>query len=78
MNMTLRPDGYMPRLFDRKLEDYLSTFGAVYVKGPKNCGKTWMSRNHSSSEIQLDNRTIEAVKVDSGIALKGDNPHLID
>lgn len=34
---------YKPRLIDRKLEEYLNTFGAVCVEGPKWCGKTWSS-----------------------------------
>lgn len=30
---------YKPRMIDRKLEEYLNTFGAVCVEGPKWCGK---------------------------------------
>ncbi|MBO4568431.1 MAG: AAA family ATPase [Candidatus Methanomethylophilaceae archaeon] len=76
--MTLRPDGYMERMQDRKMDLYLRTFGAVYVKGPKNSGKTWLSRNHSASEIQLDSEAVRAVRVDRAIALEGESPRLID
>jgi len=76
--MTLRPEGYMDRLLDKKMSAYLKTFGAVYVKGPKNSGKTWISRNHCASEIQLDSEAISAVEVDHSIALNGDSPRLID
>lgn len=46
---------YKPRLIDRKLEEYLNTFGAVCVEGPKWCGKTWSSSYHSNSEIMIGN-----------------------
>jgi len=76
--MTLRPEGYIDRLLDKRFDSYLKTFGAVYVKGPKNSRKTWMSRNHSSSEIQIDTETIEAIAIDRSIALERDEPRLID
>ena len=46
---------YKPRMIDRKLEEYLNTFGAVCVEGPKWCGKTWSSSYHSNSEIMIGN-----------------------
>ncbi|MBR6203907.1 MAG: ATP-binding protein [Candidatus Methanomethylophilaceae archaeon] len=76
--MTLKPEGYLDRLLDKKMDSYLRTFGAVYVKGPKNSGKTWMSRNHSLSEIQIDTETLDAVEIDRSIALEGEAPRLID
>ena len=76
--MTLTPQGYRPRLIDSRFDTYLNTFGAVYVRGPKGCGKTWASRNQASSEIQLNRDVLEAVRTDRAIALRGDAPHLID
>ena len=42
---------YKPRIIDQQIEDYLATFGAVCIEGPKWCGKTWSSSYHSKSEI---------------------------
>ena len=42
---------YKPRIIDKQIEDYLATFGAVCIEGPKWCGKTWSSSYHSKSEI---------------------------
>ena len=39
--MTLRKKGYKDRLIDKKIARYLNIFGAIYIKGPKWCGKTW-------------------------------------
>ena len=30
---------YRPRVIDSQIEEYLSTFGAVCIEGPKWCGK---------------------------------------
>lgn len=45
----LTPDGYVKRIIDNKLERLLKIYGAICIEGPKWCGKTWTSRNHSSS-----------------------------
>ena len=44
---------YRPRFVDKMVEDYLETFGAVVIEGPKWCGKTWTSSMHSRSEFLL-------------------------
>ena len=44
---------YKPRIIDTKVEEYLSAFGAVCIEGPKWCGKTWTSAQHSKSEIYI-------------------------
>ena len=38
---------------EKKIEEYLSVFGAVSIEGPKWCGKTWTSKYHSNSEFLL-------------------------
>ena len=74
---------YRPRLVDKRLDFYLSTFGAVCVEGPKWCGKTWTCTMHSKSEFLVGhpagnfaNRKLATLDVNR--ALEGDAPHLID
>ena len=50
----LTPNGYVPRLIESELAEYLATFGAVEVDGPKWCGKTWTSLAFAESVIHLD------------------------
>lgn len=32
-------ENYKPRIIDKKIEKYLSIFGAICIEGPKWCGK---------------------------------------
>ena len=43
--MTLTPTGYRPRVIDAELARCLKLFGAVEIRGPKWCGKTWAGLN---------------------------------
>ena len=47
--MAINEKEYRKRLIEKKLEDYLSVFGAVSIEGPKWCGKTWTSLRLSKS-----------------------------
>ena len=81
--MTVDKSKYIPRLIDGTIKDYLSSFGAVCIEGPKWCGKTWTSIMHSSSVYLLtdpkDNfANRELAKLDVTKALEGTAPHLID
>ncbi len=74
---------YKRRLIDIKVEEYLNTFGAVCIEGPKWCGKTWTSRQHAKSEFfvgnpagNFQNRRLAELDVNS--ILVGDAPRLID
>ena len=74
---------YRPRLIDKRLDFYLSTFPAVVVEGPKWCGKTWTSTMHAKSAFMLadplnnfSNR--EIARLDVNKALEGAVPHLVD
>ncbi len=74
---------YKERLIDKKIDLYLSTFGAILIEDPKWCGKTWTSRYHSNSEFLLslpngnfNNRRIAEIIPD--MALQGEHPRLID
>ena len=74
---------YLSRLVDRRLDLYLSTFGAVCVEGPKWCGKTWTCTMHANSEFLVGNpqgnfANRQLARLDVNRALKGDAPHLID
>lgn len=74
---------YKPRIVDKKVKEYLQTFGAVCIEGPKWCGKTWTSSYHSNSEIKLgdpagnfQNRQLAQLAPEA--VLEGENPRLID
>ncbi len=77
--MPLRKKEYIDRLVDKKLEDYLSIFGAVSIEGPKWCGKTWASLNHANSVALLDDEeTREKAKLSLDLILNNEKPELID
>lgn len=75
--------GYMPRLIDRQINEYLNTFGAVNIEGPKWCGKTWSALYHSKSAIfigdpegEFQNRRL--AELSPSLVLDGVTPRLID
>jgi len=81
--MSLKKSGYLPRIADAKLKEYLEIFGAVSVEGPKWCGKTWTSLNFANSVNYImdpsggySNR--ERARLDPALALEGLHPRLID
>ena len=74
---------YKPRIIDKTIIQYLKSFGAVCVEGPKWCGKTWTSSYHSSSEfsvgdpsVNFKNRVLAQMSPD--LVLNGEKPRLID
>lgn len=74
---------YKPRIIDNRLKEYLATFGAVCVEGPKWCGKTWTSSFHSNSEIfigdpagNFQNRNL--AQMSPALVLEGAIPRLVD
>jgi len=75
--------GYRPRIIDSQVEEYLATFSAVCIEGPKWCGKTWTSSFHSNSAVYIgdpagnfQNRKLAEMSPD--LVLNGDAPRLID
>ena len=81
--MTLKKDGYVPRLIDGELKRYLSVFGAVNITGPKWCGKTWAAYNCCNSATLIadpkgnyQNRRL--AMTDPTLIFKDDIPQLID
>ena len=77
--MSLRKKNYIDRLIDKKIEEYLSIFGAVSIEGPKWCGKTWASLNHANSVVLLDEEEVrEKAKLSLELILNDKKPELID
>ena len=79
----MKKNEYRPRIIDKQVDEYLKTFGAVCIEGPKWCGKTWTSAFHSESAIYLSdpvgnfqNRQLAEISPD--LILEGDSPRLID
>lgn len=77
--MSLRKKDYINRLVDKKIEEYLSIFGAVSIEGPKWCGKTWASLNHANSAVYLDDEeTKQRADLSLDLILNEEKPELID
>lgn len=74
---------YRPRIIDERIRNYLLTFGAICIEGPKWCGKTWTSSYHSNSEIYIGDpsgnfQNRKLAEMSPSIVLEGKNPRLID
>ncbi len=74
---------YKNRMVDNEIKNYLETFGAVCIEGPKWCGKTWSSSYHCNSAIYLgdpegnfQNRRL--AQMSPSLILEGEAPRLID
>ena len=74
---------YRPRVIDKLVDEYLTIFGAVCIEGPKWCGKTRTSNEHSKSSIFLgdprgnfQNRNLAVISPE--LVLQGEYPRLID
>ena len=81
--MNLKPNNYMPRLIDKKIECLLQVSGAISIEGPKWCGKTTTAEQVAKSVIYMDNPSNRAAYMSLAqsnpmVLLKGDNPRLID
>jgi len=81
--MSLQKNGYINRIVDTKIKEYLTLFGAVSIEGPKWCGKTWTSLNHASSVVYImdpvggySNRAL--AQINPALILSGDTPRAID
>lgn len=79
----MKRQDYRPRIIDKTLQEYLSTFGAVCVEGPKWCGKTWTSSYHCASEIYLGDpagnfQNRQLAELSPALVLEGEAPRLID
>ncbi|MDO4987000.1 MAG: DUF4143 domain-containing protein [Candidatus Saccharibacteria bacterium] len=73
---------YQSRIADAELRQKL-VVGAVLIKGPKWCGKTWTAEEQANSFLLMDDpdhkeQNIALAKNSPRIALEGDTPRLID
>ena len=76
-------ENYIKRIIDKTVAEYLSTFGAVCIEGPKWCGKTWTSSYHSNSEIFMGDpsgnfQNRQLAQMSPNLILDGKTPRLID
>ena len=75
---------YIERLFDKKLDFYLKTVGAIQIVGPKWCGKSRTAKRDAKTVIDLMKKRerdqyIELAKKAPEVLLNsGDKPILID
>jgi len=77
--VSLKKDGYRPRLIDDKVARHLKIFGAVSIEGPKWCGKTWTGLNHANSVTYMTERSQrDLAKIDPKYIFLADRPQLID
>ena len=74
---------YKSRIIDGIIKEYLKSFGAICIEGPKSCGKTWTSSYHSKSKIMIGDpngnfQNKKLAEISPEIVLEGDKPRLID
>ena len=70
---------YRHRLIDDKISKYLKIFGAISIKGPKWCGKTWSSLMYAKSVTYLTEKSSrDLAKVDPKYIFTENRPQLID
>lgn len=74
---------YMPRIVDEILQFKLRSKGAVWVKGPKWCGKSTTSEQSAKTIIRMQDedtgeQNIALAKISPSDFLKGDTPLLVD
>ena len=77
--MSLKKEGYVSRLIDKKIAKYLTIFGAVSIEGPKWCGKTWTGLNHANSVTYMTEKSQrDMANIDPKYIFLPDRPQLID
>jgi len=81
--MSLQKKGYIRRIVDSKVEEYLHLFGAISIEGPKWCGKTWTALNNANSVVYImdpkdsyNNKTLAGLN--PALILPGATPRVID
>ncbi|MDR2266576.1 MAG: DUF4143 domain-containing protein [Christensenellaceae bacterium] len=74
---------YLPRHADWVLKDMLKTFKAVYITGPKWCGKTTTAERQAKSYLYMQDvnqreNYLKTADVLPSFLLKGSKPRLLD
>ena len=76
-------NNYQPRVVDALLQESLAASGAVWLQGPKWCGKTWTALQVARSALMMQNpdesaNYLQQAMVKPSLLLGGDTPRLID
>lgn len=75
-------EGYLDRIVDAELEKRLKLSGAVHIKGPKWCGKTYTGTKFSKSVLEVTppvrRMIVASLDTNSTSFLNGETPRLID
>lgn len=74
---------YLPRIADGILAEKLEAFGAVYIMGPKWCGKTSTAEQQAKSALYMQDpdtisANLKAADTKPSLLLMGDKPRLLD
>ncbi|MDR2267193.1 MAG: DUF4143 domain-containing protein [Christensenellaceae bacterium] len=74
---------YLPRIADGVLAENLKTFPAVYIAGPKWCGKTRTGEQHAKSALYMQDpdefeANMRTADIKPSMLLAGDKPRLLD
>lgn len=74
---------YLPRLADSILKDKLESSGAVWIRGPKWCGKTWTAKQQAKSILMMEDpdntqNYMRIAETKPSLLLDGDVPRLLD
>lgn len=74
---------YLPRIFDKLLQNKLNSSGCVLIKGPKWCGKSTTAEQIAKSVVYMQNpktknESINLARNAPDIFLQGETPRLID
>jgi len=74
---------YIPRIADLILKEKLENSGAVWIRGPKWCGKTWTAKQQARSSLMMQDpdQTLNYLRtagVKPSLLLEGDTPRLLD
>ncbi len=81
--MSMKPEGYRPRLIEKELDMKMGMYGTVCIEGPRACGKTWTGLSRAESAFGLDDPAdnhLNYVKAQTDVrsAFDGPEPRLID
>ncbi|MCW4457416.1 ATP-binding protein [Microbacterium sp. MPKO10] len=71
---------YVARCIDQRILRSLGAMGAVFIEGPRACGKTSTGLQHARSSIRLDEspQLVALAELDPRSLLIGEAPRLID
>jgi predicted AAA+ superfamily ATPase len=74
---------YRPRTLDSDLRDALEATGAVWIQGPKWCGKTWTALQASKSSLMMQDpdesaNYLKQAAIKPSLLLAGETPRLLD